>query len=231
MISKRALLIYLLVLICNIGYSQDEEVIVADSLYLEDQYYIGLTYNILQNRPDNVSQSNLSNGIQLGFIKDLPINSRRNKAFGIGLGYAVNTYFDNLKASELPDGTISYEVLSGDIPFTKNKFITHVIELPIQYRWRTSTATTYKFWRIYGGAKLGYLFANRFRYKDDDENLGFSNPDLNDFQYGLTLSIGYNTWNFYAYYGLNKIFDGATTTNGQSVNINDLKVGLLFYIL
>lgn len=231
MILKRTYFVYLLVLICNIGYSQEEKILEVDSLYLEDRYYIGLTYNILQNRPQNVSQSNLSNGIQLGIIKDMPINKRRNKAFGIGLGYAVNTYFDNLKASWLPDGNIGYEVLSGDVSFSKNKFITHVIELPIQYRWRTSTPTAYKFWRVYAGAKLGYVFANRFRYVDDDENLGFSNPDLNDFQYGLTLSIGYNTWNFYAYYGLNKIFDGAETLDGEPINTNNLKIGLLFYIL
>jgi len=54
---------------------------------------------------------------------------------------------------------------------------------------------------------------------------------LNTWQYGLTLSVGYNTWNGYIYYGLNPIFDSISSTNAQSIEMNALKIGLIFYIL
>lgn len=52
--------------------------------YLEDQFYIGVTYDILANKPSQVSQNNLSRGIQIGYIRDLPLNIDRNRGFGIG---------------------------------------------------------------------------------------------------------------------------------------------------
>ena len=36
-----------------------------------------------------------------------------------------------------------------------------MIEMPIEFRWRNSTASSYKFWRIYAGAKLGYVAGAR----------------------------------------------------------------------
>ncbi|MNU08088.1 hypothetical protein D3C72_2539770 [compost metagenome] len=59
-----------------------------------------------------------------------------------------------------------------------------------------------------------------------------NNPDLNDFQYGAYISAGYNTWNIYAYYGLNPLYKSTVKTiNGESVNMRTLNLGLVFYIL
>jgi hypothetical protein len=204
---------------------------IPDEKYREDQFYIGVTYNIIQNRPSGVSQNNLSNGLHLGVIRDFPINKKRNKAIGIGLGYSYNSYFYNLKATETDNGIV-YEAIGDDVSFSRNKIRTHIIELPIEFRWRTSTASTYQFWRIYGGFKAGYIFSGTSKFVSDNENLKFSNSDLNKLQYGLTLSAGYNTWNFHVYYGLNKIFkDEAKTVDGESFEMSIIKVGLMFYIL
>ena len=204
---------------------------IPDDNYREDQFYIGLTYNIIQNRPSGISQNNLSNGLHLGFIRDFPINKKRNKAIGVGLGYSYNSYFHNLKATETDNG-IAYQAIDGNTNFKRNKYRTHIIELPIEFRWRTSTATEYKFWRIYSGFKVGYIFSGTSKFVGDNEKLKFTNDDLNKLQYGLTLSAGYNTWNFHVYYGLNKLFkDGTKTVDGESFEMNVIKVGLMFYIL
>ncbi len=215
--------------------AQEEEVerppfFETDSLYVEDQFYIGATYNIMFNRPDNVSQRNLSNGIFAGFIKDLPVNKRRNKAIGIGLGYSVNTYFDEIQISRQGDD-VTYTVIDSETNIAKNKIITHIVELPIEFRWRTSTPDKYQFWRIYPGFKMGYIFSNIYKFESGGQKSRFSNPDLNSFQYGVTLSIGYNTWNLHAYYGLNQLFDNAALDDGTAINTRDFKLGLLFYIL
>ncbi|NER18061.1 porin family protein [Spongiivirga citrea] len=216
-------------------FAQEEEVknepfFETDSLYVEDQFYIGATYNIMFNRPDNVSQRNLSNGIYAGFIKDLPVNKNRNKAIGIGLGYSVNTYFDEIKITRQGDDVV-YEVIDSEISISKNKIITHIVELPIEFRWRTSTPDKYQFWRIYPGFKLGYVFSDIYKFESGAERLRFSNPDLNKLQYGVTISVGYNTWNLNAYYGLNQMFDNASLSDGTAINTRDFKLGLMFYIL
>lgn len=219
----------------TVAQEENEKVVVIDTLpdnnYREDQFYIGLSYNILQNRPSGISQNNLSNGLHLGFIRDFPINKRRNKAIGIGLGYSYNSYFHNLKATETENGIV-YEPIESSESFKRNKYVIHILELPIEFRWRTSTATSYEFWRIYAGFKAGYIFSGTSKFVGNNGKLKFTNNDLNKIQYGLTLSAGYNTWNFHVYYGLNKLFkDGIKTVDGEAFNMSVIKVGLMFYIL
>lgn len=230
----------LVVFFCSVSaFSQEEEIPEdttavkgedVDLKYKEDQMYIGATYNILLNRPEDVKQNNLSRGIQFGIIKDMPLNKRRNIALGIGLGYAYNVHFHNLQFRQDEEG-VSYGVIPDSVDYRRNKIDTHLIEMPIEFRWRTSTAGTYKFWRIYTGIKLGYVFANRYKFIAD-EKTKFTDDDISRFQAGLHLSVGYNTWNFYAYYGLGKLFeDGTVTDTGESLEMNSLKIGIIFYAL
>ena len=73
-----------------------EEDQAVDLNYLEDQFYVGLTYNVILNKPADVNQQNLSYGLQLGFIKDLPLNSSRTFAIGVGLGYVRRVGWETL---------------------------------------------------------------------------------------------------------------------------------------
>src|SRR5690606_4665146 len=208
----------------------DEIDVTGGSKYLEDQFYIGLTYNILVDRPSNVSQNNFSNGLQFGFIKDLPLNTRRNVGLGIGLGLAKNSYFSNLQALEV-ENDIIYEVI-GNEPYRRNKVSLYLIEMPFEFRWRTSTIDSYRFWRVYTGVKLGYAISARSKYVSADEKLNFSNPDIDKFQYGVYFSFGYNTWNFYGYYQLNDLFkDTMIESTGEQIKMRALNIGLMFYIL
>jgi len=214
--------------------SQEEPSVTAiDSLYKEDQFYIGVTYNLLVKRPKDISQSGFSSGFHLGFIKDMPINKKRNVAIGIGLGYSGNSFNQNMLINKNDADNFTYSVLyDSEINYTKNKFSTHMIELPIEFRWRTSTAIEYKFWRIYTGFKIGYVFAHTTKFKGDLGTLKFNDDtDFNDFQYGLTISMGYNTWNIHFYYALNPIFSSNAKLNDHVIDMSTIKIGLMFYIL
>lgn len=230
---KRHLVALVFFFFSVLAFSQEITSKIVDSLYKEDQFYIGTTYNLLGKKPSGLKQNSFSLGFHLGYIKDMPINKRRNKAIGIGLGYSTNSYIQNMLVQQDNSGDFSYSIIDGEtVNFTKNKFSEHVLELPIEYRWRTSTATSYKFWRIYAGFKFGYVFANRSKFKGSLGELKYNNiDDFNDFQYGLTLSVGYNTWNIYMYYGLNPIFSDTAQLNGEHIDMNTVKVGLMFYIL
>lgn len=202
-----------------------------DLNYLEDQFYIGLTYNFILNKPSTVNQQNLSYGLQLGFIKDLPLNASRNVGLGIGLGYAVNSYYTNLQVVELADG-FEYSLLDSDLGAKRNKVETHLIELPIEIRFRNSTPTEYKFWRFYAGAKLGYVLGGRSKTVTTNNKDSFYVTDIEKFRYGLMANFGYNTFNIHVYYALNNLFnDGLQLDTGEDLTFTPLRIGVIFYIL
>jgi len=218
--------------LCLSGQNTSEEQdVLVDTNYKEDQFYIGISYNLLSNKPSDLSQSGFSIGAQLGRIFDIPLNEKRNFGFGVGAGYALNFINHNLAIVEDGANATSYNILNTD-DFSRNRLSFHVVEAPIEIRWRTSNATSYKFWRIYAGVKFGYVIASNSKLKTDSGTFkvrGLS--DLNKFQYGLTLSAGYDTWNAQVYYGLNDLFNGVTTDTGVDINMRLVKIGLIFYLL
>ena len=210
--------------------SETQDVLI-DTNYKEDQFYVGVSYNLLSNQPSDLSQSGFSIGAQLGKIFDIPLNEERNFGFGIGAGYALNFINHNLAIVEDASNVTSYDILSTD-DFSRNRLSFHAVEMPLEIRWRTSDATSYKFWRIYAGIKFGYVIASNSKLKTDSGTFkvrGLS--DLNKFQYGLTLSAGYDTWNAQVYYGLNGLFNDVTTTTGVGIDMKLVKIGLIFYLL
>jgi len=216
----------LFIFLSYIGFTQTNEN--SNSAYLEDQIYLGITYNIINKRPSSISPNGFSNGIFIGYIKDIPVNEERNFGFGLGLGYGRNTYFQNLKISEINNTTV-FEPVDGT--FNRNKFSLHSIEVPFELRWRTSTSTKYKFWRVYSGIKLGYVFASNSKLKQDITTVVRNISEVNKFQYGLTLSVGYGTWNANLYYALNDIFSEANLlSNNESIEAREIRIGLIFYV-
>ncbi len=204
----------------------------VDALYREDQFYVGATYNLFGNKPNDLKQSGFSLGFHLGLIRDMPINKNRDLALGVGLGYSTNSFNNNLLV-EKNKVDFNYSIIDESVlSFSKNKLTQHLIELPIEFRWRSSNASEYSFWRVYIGFKLGYVVRNSTKFVGDTGDAKYVNiKDFNDFQYGLSLSLGYNTWNIYMYYALNPVFSKNAKINNQNIDINAIKVGLMFYIL
>jgi len=210
---------------------QDTIVKTPDLNYREDQFYFAITYNLLNNMPSGMSQNGFSSGLQFGFIRDFPVNDRRNHAIGLGLGYSINSINQNLKINKDSQNNFEYILLEDDT-FSKNKITLHFVELPIEFRWRTSTPTEYNFWRIYTGVKFGYIFSSVSKFQGEPEDSKIKSlDDLNDLQYGLTLSAGYDQFNIHIYYGLNTLFNDDAKLNGQSLDMNLIKLGLIIYIL
>lgn len=205
---------------------------VVDNKYREDQFYLSVTYNLLGNKPNGVSQSGFSSGYHFGFIRDMPINKKRNLAIGVGLGLSANSYNQTLQISE-GDNSFQYTVLNdNETDYSKNKFTTYLVEFPIEFRWRTSSPTEYDFWRIYTGVKFGYLLYNSSKFNSSEGDIKLSNiDDFNAFQYGLTFSAGYSTISFHLYYGLNEIFNNEALADGKSIDMNSIRIGLMLYIL
>ena len=200
---------------------------IIDLKYLEDQLYLSLTYTILSNKPETISQNGFSGGFSMGFIKDIPLNEQRNLGLGIGVGYAYNVYVQNLKVSRENQTTL-FELAED---YKTNRFGIKAIEMPFEFRWRTSTPEKYSFWRIYGGIKFAYLVTAKTKFTDSEVVLTTKNiPEFNRIQYGATLAAGYGNWNLYFYYGLSPLFKDALF-NEKKIDLKDVNIGLKFYIM
>ena len=146
-------------------FAQEEVVkdsIPVDSLYREDQFYFNITYNTLQNSPDGFKQNKFSPGIAFGFLRDMPINKSRTFAVALGFGYSSAAYNDNLYTYKSEDinanPTRVYEIISGNTYYSKNRLALHYLDIPLEIRWRNSTPESHKFWRVYAGFKVCYVF-------------------------------------------------------------------------
>ncbi|WP_068844892.1 porin family protein [Flavobacterium chilense] len=207
-------------------------IVKIDSLYREDQFYFSVTYNLLLDGPTGLKQNKFSAGLSGGFLRDMPINKKRTIAIAAGLGLSYQNFYQNLTISKDGDGKQIYGVNSyGE--FVSNRYKQYSVDLPIEFRWRNSTYESYRFWRIYSGVKLSYVFSDKSILKDGETTYKISNnKDVNQFQYGVYVSAGYNTWNVYCYYGLNGLFDKSVQTiSGENVKMKAMNIGLIFYIL
>ncbi|HET8753615.1 MAG TPA: porin family protein [Salinimicrobium sp.] len=204
-----------------------------DSLYREDQFYIGFTYNILAGMPEELNSSGFSWGLHTGFIRDFPINQQRNIAVGAGIGWSIDTYGHNLFIGEnSSENTIFRSLDDAVIDYSSNRFTTQTLEIPLQFRWRSSTAQTYKFWRVYTGLKVGYVYYFRSNFEQPNNRVRQTDvPEFNRFRTGATFTFGYNTFNFYFYYSLNPFFNEEAKINSKEIGMTTFQVGLMFYIL
>ncbi|MXN92076.1 outer membrane beta-barrel protein [Flavobacterium sp. Sd200] len=202
---------------------------IADPKYREDQFYATITYNLMEGQPRGYAQYSFSTGISGGFLRDMPVNKRRNHSIAVGLGYSYNNIKHNLVVAKTDVGNF-YSIQSNNT-FDRNKLVLHYAELPIEFRWRNSDSISHQFWRIYLGFKASYLFYSKAQLKDGGNDIKVINDaNLNKFVLGSYISAGWNTWNLYAYYGFTPIYKDAVL-DGQKLNMHMLKLGLIFYIL
>lgn len=195
--------------------------------YADDQLYLLVSYNQFINQPDNLSSSGFSYGLSTGFIKDVILNKQGTVSVGLGVGYSYDSYNHDLLVSELA-GNYTF---SDANTVSSNKLYTHSIELPLELRWRNSNAQKYSFWRVYGGVKASYNLSNRFVYSNATGSQSISDlKNFNKWQYGLTLSIGYDAFTAHMYYGLTPILKDANL-NGADITSKILKIGIVFYLL
>ena len=197
--------------------------------YKEDQWYSSLSFLFANESIQDFRFNGISQAFSVGFIRDIPLNADSNRALGFGLGYGISNYGSNLTLIEETGSPYEFNLIENTLLSSKNRLISHFFEVPIEYRWRTSTASSYSFWRIYTGYVFRYNFLSKTRpFTGDSTRLSEVNP----FAHALKLSAGYNTWNIYIEYTLSPYFKkGIQTDMGVPLELNSIKVGLIFYVL
>jgi hypothetical protein len=223
---NRVIFSFFLALIVSNTYAQRDSLQLGDR-YADDQIYVSISYAQFGKQPAGITRSTFSYGISTGFLKDFILNKKGSISFALGVGYGFDFFNHELKVEEINKSTLFN--FSEDIG--SNVFKAHNLEFPLEFRWRTSTAKKYDFWRIYTGIKFLYNFSNTFQFTENEIDFKYKNVSAyRKLQYGLTLSAGYTEFNAYFFYGLTPIFNNAAI-KGEKINSNILKFGLIFYIL
>ena len=195
-----------------------------DYKYREDQFYFGLHHTLMQGKPGGFKSNSISLGVDVGFLRDFPINKSRTIAIAPGFGFSYQNLRNNFGLAY--DG--SYAVLDD---YKRNSLSLHMLEFPIEIRWRNSTPASHKFWRAYVGFKASYVLGSRMKTSTDSYTLSARGDDnVNKWLMGMYVGAGFNTWNFYAYYGLNTIYKNAPIKDSPE-GLRLFKVGVIFYIL
>ena len=104
------------------------------------------------------------------------------------------------------------------------------VEIPFEFRWRSSAPSNYQFWRVYGGL-VGYynLFAKQRTRKALIDSI--TSLSVQKFRLALRLNIGNNTWNLTYTHPIDSFFDYNKSSHNKSFSqLKTAKLGLVFYI-
>lgn len=220
-------LIFLFFITCSLTSVAQKDSLQLGDRYAEDQLYVMVSYNQLFNQPAMVKGSRFSYGLSTGFMKDLILNKQGSISMALGVGYNFDLLNHGLTISE-ENNNITFEV---DNSGATNKLLLHNLEFPFELRWRGSDAQTYKFWRVYMGVKASYNLSNNFKFTNETNSFSYRNvSNYNTWQYGLTLSVGYDVFTAHVYYGLNPILKD-TSLGTADISSKIMRIGLIFYLL
>lgn len=224
---RGSIILVILLTIPMLVFGQKNTLRLGDA-YAEDQLYISVSYNQLIGQPSRITKSGFSYGFSGGFIKDVSLNKKGTIAVAAGVGYGYDFFNHELRVDEVAENTI----FDSANAVSKNIFTSHNMELPFEFRWRSSTALKYSFWRVYAGVKALYNLKNNFEYIDANAtSYQYENVSAyNRWQYGLTMSAGYDAFNVHIFYGMTPLFQKAAI-NEEVVDSKIIKFGLIFYIL
>jgi hypothetical protein len=210
----------------SIAFSQKDSLQLG-SKYAEDQLYFLISYNQLFDQPSLVKGSGFSYGLSAGFMKDLILNKKGSISLALGFGYNYDLLNHGLTIAK-ENNEVTFQVdNSGAI----NTLTIHNLEFPFEFRWRNSDAQIYKFWRVYMGVKASYNVSNNFKFTDQSNSFSYRNVSrFNSWQYGLTLSVGYDVFTAHMYYGLTPMLKD-TMLGTTDISSKTMRIGLIFYFL
>lgn len=222
----KKLVLFICLTFSTIVFCQKDSLQLGD-YYADDQLYFSISYSQFLDQPQGIENNNFSYSLSGGFMKDIILNRNGTLSIAGGAGIGADFFNHNLKIEEID----SESVFTNGTSISDNKINLLNLELPLQIRWRTSTAKKYKFWRIYAGVTFLYNLSNTVSFNENNSSIEYKNiSSLRDWQYGATLAAGYGKFNINVFYGLTPIYETAIL-NEESINTKTLKLGLTFFFL
>jgi len=232
--SPRILYSLLLVSIAFLGFSQQPTPTVnpnykGDSEYdlknykadPRDRLIFEANYTNWLGAPKNIKSDWKCVGFAFATMFDKPFGGS-NFSFAFGLGLYVHNYSSNANFIYQLDSTnsqVNTILEPKNIPYIANRYNERSFEVPLEFRFRTKSATMFK---LMLGGKIGYVVSD-FRKTDDADGRvrHYNTKNINRLRYGLVFRIGVERLCFTASYYLSEVF----TSNGPK-NVIPYSLGI-----
>lgn len=170
---------------------------------------VGLFTDIWMNSPAGMNIRTINQGVQVIGTYNMPFG-KSNFSFAIGLGINIHNLYWNYRFQG--DSLAFQFVKIENLSYKRSKLTLPYLEVPIEFRLKTNNKISAAI-----GFKIGYMVYAHAKYVGDDylfpknttntlkvSNKGIQN--LEKFEYGPTVRLGYKWFNVNAYYSLSNIF-------------------------
>lgn len=192
--------------------------------------YVTSDYSFTLPAQDNFMDLNTGKSYNFNInFAQLGIGLTRHLGLVTGVGFEFNSYFFDGNNNIMKDDNgviIEYNADDDGISLEKSKFTTtyFVVPLLVEMQIPVSRGNTINIaGGVIGGAKLGsktklvYFDGGKEKYKEKDDY------SLNVFRYGPTVRLGYESFQLYATYYMNGLFQ-----NNKGPELYPLQVGVAF---
>ncbi len=180
-----------------------------DRLILEINHtgFLGLAENV---KP----QYERSIGFNFAFMFDKPFG-KSSFSFGYGIGLLSHNFHSNVDFAYVRDSIttqLNTVLTPFNRPVTLNRFAQKILEIPLEFRFRTKTDRQFK---VHLGGKIGYV-VNDFRsIRDNDGKIRiYDIKNVNYLRYGVNFRIGYEQICLTACYYISEVFNEGRGPSG-----------------
>lgn len=196
-----------------------------------DQLTLELLSNQWLEAPEHVKLNPRSLAFNIHLMYNL-LGRNRNIALAAGFGFSSENYIINAIPEKI-DHTLQFTEIDPSLKYKSNKMRFNTLELPVEIRLRTNKNNRNKSWKLYLGAKGGYLYQSMHKYNGDnpekpDEHLKqktYHIPYTEQFSYGLTAKLGYGDFLISGYYALTNRFK-----ENKAHELVPLMIGITYYV-
>ena len=194
--------------------------------FREDQIYLSIAYPYFSDAPNTLIQNKLSYAFSVGFIRDMPINSQRTLAVGVGLGFDQATLYNNNLFTQTGNKIDASVIEEG---YKQNYLRMQSLAVPLELRWRNATETKHAFWRIHTGVSVHFPMQLKSYAKTRTGQVNTTKLTSTGIVLRWNVHFGFNTWNISIAHDIQHwaTFDASN----KEFDIKFTKIGLIFYIL
>jgi len=164
---------------------------------------------------DSVQEKPFSGGVNFMLFFDHPMGSSH---FSFAWGACISSYnihgpINLAYQTDSVTKAIKFtSVVKRDEPYRINRIGLKIIELPVEFRFRTFTDYQFKFTL---GFKVGYVVQSFRKIYDTNAKVKiYEIPGINPWRYGITLRMGWEQIHLTAFYSLSELFEKGKGTPG-----------------
>lgn len=216
-----------------------------DRMFPADRFIVTPFIDVWQDVPDGMDLKTLQRGINISALQDMPLG-RTNFSVAAGLGFTShNLYSDHRYLYDPANDGFDFHPMAPGHDYDKNKISLNYLDVPVQIRYRSRELPSTL--RFYLGMKAGLLinahtkyigtgYYDMLHYEDSDNGVVAIDrtgklkehklENINSFSIGLTATIGYGMFNFFAFYPLTDVFEDNSVASMRPISLG---VSLIFF--